>query len=602
MKQFLIHTFLILFITGGFAKSPGFIDSLLVELEFPQISDSQKIEILLRLCYYSINEPEEALLYGHEAISLAQKHEMKKQEAYAHGYIGRAQNNMGDYVKGIASFTLSAELFRDCEMYNEEGFALGAIASIFSRNDDFYNAISYNREALSVFEKHNDSISIATALLNIGESYRNIEVYDSAEYYYDKSYGILSHVSPALDSRVADNMWLITGNLGLIYSKQERFDEAQIKLSRAYDYFLAQGEQYRSLIYHAEIGKILVLKGHYEKGESLIQECLKIAHESSLKKLIRDLSRDLSLLYEGQGMKSKALQYYKQYKAYDDTLKDVDNIRQMEQMQSRYQITKREEEIEILNRINRLQRRLAYFLFGSILVFLVSLFLLFSSNRRIRKAYILLAEQKKLVEQKEEEKALLLKELNHRVKNNLQMVASLLSLHARQLKGHPASEALIEGKYRVEALTLIHQKLYRDDVDTVIDIKSYIKELTENLVMNFGHHFKLDMKLQPFFMKIDKAIPLGLVLNELLTNSLKYGGDNEGLSTLNVDLQNDGEEVKIHIYDNGKGMPDDFDMTKSKSFGLKLVHSLIKQVGGVVEYKKGEGAHWVLSVDTEDVI
>ncbi|MDA3929473.1 MAG: sensor histidine kinase, partial [Prolixibacteraceae bacterium] len=180
----------------------------------------------------------------------------------------------------------------------------------------------------------------------------------------------------------------------------------------------------------------------------------------------------------------------------------------------------------------------------------------------------------------------------------LQMVASLLNLHSRQLKGHPAAEALLEGKYRVEALTLIHQKLYRDDIDTKIDLKDYIEELTKNLVMNFGQNFDMELKLVPFIMKIDKAIPLGLVLNELVTNSLKYGQEDNESPKLAIVITKEAENVILTIKDNGKGLPDDFDFRKTDSFGLKLVHSLINQLGGKIDWNSKSGTCWTITLNT----
>lgn len=182
------------------------------------------------------------------------------------------------------------------------------------------------------------------------------------------------------------------------------------------------------------------------------------------------------------------------------------------------------------------------------------------------------------------------------------MVASLLSLHARQLKDHPAAEALMAGKYRVEALTLIHQKLYRDDIDTMIDVKNYIEELTSNLVMHFGKDFKLELFLSPFVMKIDKAIPLGLIINELVTNSLKYGGLDNPTPLLQISILSKAENMVIGIKDNGMGLPADFDISQSKSFGLKLVQSLVRQLGGKLTWTTEGGTQWQLVLNKEKIV
>ena len=182
------------------------------------------------------------------------------------------------------------------------------------------------------------------------------------------------------------------------------------------------------------------------------------------------------------------------------------------------------------------------------------------------------------------------------------MVASLLNLQARQLKGHPAAEALLSGKLRVEALTLIHRKLYRDDIDTTINISNYIEELSENLVMNFGQEFQLKRDLEPADVNIEKAIPLGLIINELITNSLKYGSSENQFPLLSISLNKHNDEMIIAISDNGKGLPPGFDWKKSDSFGLKLVHSLIGQLNGNIDYIYENGSKWKICIKSKDLV
>ncbi len=593
--------FLFLSITGGYSSSPGFIDSLTTLIyNNENTNDEQKMHYFLQMCYSSIDVPEKAVVYGNEALTLAQKIGNKKQQAFAYGYIGRALSNVGNYVDAIEAFTNSASLFNEMNLSSNEAFALASIGVIFSKNGDLTNSIRYYRDALNVFKSKADTLQIATSFLNIGEGYRLAGLIDSAQIYYLYADSMFRKIDNSNET-AKDNLAIISGNLGIIYAHKGNYSQAQKKLFDAYSYFFDINDFYRASVYVGELGKLNIIQKNYQTGENLLHQSLDLAKNESNKEQIRDMNLQLSDYYQQIGKHNKALKHYKCYKAYDDTLKNVENVRKMEQMQSLFQLNKKDDEIESLNRINILQRKLAYFLSAGVVFFLVFVFLLINSNRKISRAVRVISHQKDLVETKEQEKALLLRELNHRVKNNLQMVASLLSLHARQLKGHPAADALLAGKYRVEALTLIHQKLYRADVDTVIDITAYIKELADNLILNFGHDFELVLKLEPFLMKIDKAIPLGLVVNELITNSLKYGRNADGESLLKIELKKYTDEVFIHIRDKGVGLPDNFDLSKTHSFGLKLVHSLIKQLGGVIEYKSEAGTHWIICLDIEKI-
>lgn len=597
MRNYIIFFILFFNVTLKCFALQGDIDSLKLELNKEGVSDSLKNKLLLELSYYS-SSPEDGLVYGTQALLFAQKCGFKKYEAYAYGNIGNYERILGNKLLGIEALIKSATLFKEIELFDKEALALSSIGSAFLTEAYIENSIKYYSQALILFLVYKDSFQVANTQLNIGEAYRTCNELDSAVFYFNVAFDNLKAIKDGNKKEIAIRKAIIQGNLGMVHFEQEKYQLAKSELIEAISFFKKIDDDYYVSVYQCELGKICLLEGRVAKGEKLICNSLEMAKEAQLKEQIRDFSLELSSFYEKQNLPDKALLYYKQYKTYDDSLKNVENVRKMEQQQSKFELGKKEEEISILNRINRLQRSLGYALSGGSLILIVFFFILFQTNRKIKLSNQKITEQNLLVEQREKEKALLLKELNHRVKNNLQMVASLLNLHARQLKDHPAAEALMEGKYRVEALTLIHQKLYRDDVDTKINIKDYIEELASNLVLNFGHDFRLDLNLEAFIMKIDKAIPLGLIINELITNSLKYGHENNESPILKIDVKNNKTQLVITIEDNGVGLPADFDFRRTESFGLKLVHSLVKQLGGVIEWESNKGTCWKLVLDT----
>lgn len=588
---------LLIIAIGGFSQSLDLLDSLKKELDTKELSDEKKVYLLLKLSYAFRNEPSKELAYGKEALRLAQKTGRKNLEAYAYQYIGDSESNLGNRLEGIEALINSANRFRELNMNKNLASTLASIGFLFSTEKDLPNSIKYNKQALNSFAEIQDSFFIASIEGNIGETYRLMNMLDSAEYYSNLALVNLNQIGNGDFVRIEQGEKTMIGNLGMIHLQQGKLDQARGELTQALAFFEQKQDPYRTSVYQSEMGKLLILEGETDEGEQLINESLEMAQAAELKDQIRDFNLQLSTFYESQHQFEQALYHFKQYKNYDDTLKNVENVRKLEQQQSHFELTKKEEEIDNLNRINKLQRVLSFILFGSAIVFLVLMGVLLQANTKVKKVNVQILEQKLLVEQREKEKALLLRELNHRVKNNLQMVASLLSLHARQLKGHPAAEALMAGKYRVEALTLIHQKLYRDDIDTKIDIKDYIEELSQNLVMNFGQQFHLELKLNSLIMKIDKAIPLGLIINELVTNSLKYGAIENEIPVLEIGINDEGQNVQIVIADNGKGLPENFDFRKSNSFGLKLVHSLVKQLGGTIDCQSDDGIHWILTLD-----
>ncbi|EMS89668.1 PAS domain S-box protein [Leptospira noguchii str. Hook] len=181
-----------------------------------------------------------------------------------------------------------------------------------------------------------------------------------------------------------------------------------------------------------------------------------------------------------------------------------------------------------------------------------------------------------------EEKEVMLKEIHHRVKNNLQVVASLLSLQSEHYGNERISRILKECERRIQSMALIHKELYQSENITKIDFYDYLNTLLVSLLHSFGKEKKVEFKIssKPNFVSIETAIPLGLIVNELATNSLKYAFSNGKDGLISVHLRLDVLESVLEVEDNGIGMPEEFDLDKSESLGLKLVEILARQLRG----------------------
>ncbi len=194
----------------------------------------------------------------------------------------------------------------------------------------------------------------------------------------------------------------------------------------------------------------------------------------------------------------------------------------------------------------------------------------------------LIAEQKHIIENALVEKDSLLKEIHHRVKNNLQMVSSLLSLQTKNTRSKAAIEALEEGKSRVKAMALIHQKLYQNDDLSVIEMQGYIESLVNSVQSVFkkgGHNINITIDAEGVELDIDRAIPFGLILNELVSNSFKYAfpeGSENG--KIYIHLRKTGEQGYFEYTDNGVGLPDDSEERANSSMGIRLMNRLVNQL------------------------
>ena len=193
-----------------------------------------------------------------------------------------------------------------------------------------------------------------------------------------------------------------------------------------------------------------------------------------------------------------------------------------------------------------------------------------------------------------EEKEVLLKEIHHRVKNNLQVISSLLKLQAGYIKDDRILEVFKESQNRVRAMALIHEKLYQSDDLAKTDFAEYIRSLVTNLFRSYSissRLIKFNVQVQDVRLSIDTAIPCGLIINELISNSLKYAFSRGQSGEISISLSSEAADYyTLTVQDNGSGFPTDLDFRNTKSLGLQLVCSLIKQLHGTIDLEHQHGA------------
>jgi len=190
------------------------------------------------------------------------------------------------------------------------------------------------------------------------------------------------------------------------------------------------------------------------------------------------------------------------------------------------------------------------------------------------------------------EKELLVREVHHRVKNNFQIVSSLLELQSKGIEDEKALELANEGKNRVKSMALIHQKLYQNE-SGLVDFDEYIKLLVKELASLNTSGKKVTTKIasENMFFDVDTAIPLGLIINEIITNSYKYAFSNDKKHELEISIsKEENEEYTLIVKDNGPGLDASYDIKKAKSLGLRLVTRLVKQLQGTLIQTNENGA------------
>ncbi|MCC6463337.1 MAG: tetratricopeptide repeat protein, partial [Saprospiraceae bacterium] len=287
-----------------------------------------------------------------------------------------------------------------------------------------------------------------------------------------------------------------------------------------------------------------------------------------------------SQIYEAMGAPGEALGTLRQYVEHHDSILNVERSRQIAELETRYETEKKESTIVRQQQALAQSRWQFWLVTGGLILALAVGGVLWRLTRQLRR--------------RNEEKEFLIKEIHHRVKNNLQILSSLLHLQARQITDENALDAVREGQNRVDAMGLIHQKLYMGDNVAAVDMPDYLRHLGDTLLESFGltdERVQIRYAVQALRLDVDTAVPLGLIINELLTNSLKYAFPDGRAGQVDIALwQDEAGKLRLDVSDNGVGKAGAPALKGSTAFGTNLVQVLSKKLKGSLQTSEaGEG-------------
>ncbi len=234
----------------------------------------------------------------------------------------------------------------------------------------------------------------------------------------------------------------------------------------------------------------------------------------------------------------------------------------------------------------RKERQTKWLLAGGAALVLISGLSIFSLYKKQKAKNLIIERQAADLE-------VLMKEIHHRVKNNLQIVSSLLDLQGHYITDAQASEAVKEGKNRVQSMALIHQNLYSEGNIKGIEVKGYISNLLQTLCASYNisnDKVKINAHIDNLNLDVDTMIPLGLVINELVSNAFKYAFKDKQTGELDIVLKEHAEKLHLLVKDNGAGFPEGLDVKNSKSFGLKMIRAFAQKLKASLDIYNKDGA------------
>jgi two-component sensor histidine kinase len=304
----------------------------------------------------------------------------------------------------------------------------------------------------------------------------------------------------------------------------------------------------------------------------------------------------------------QAINHLNQFRQLNDSIFTQTKIREAEDVQVKYETEKKEKDIKLLEQERNLQAiKLSKasvtrnWILGGAALLLVIMGLLIYNARLKQISTRKEAQQQNEIKQQNislrhlvDEKEWLLKEIHHRVKNNLQLVMSLLSSQSAFIDNAPALAAIRDSQHRVHAMSLIHQKLYNSENLSSIDMSFYIRELTSYLrdSLNAGQHIHFEYSIETLEMDVSQAIPLGLILNEAITNAIKYAFPDDRAGVISISLAACSDrQLLLSVSDNGIGIPPDFsfNIRKPGSLGMSLIEGLSADLQGKFMIQNNNG-------------
>lgn len=533
----------------------------------------------------------EALQLFEPCYKYFKKHKDSLQLAYVANQLGSMNVFMGYHKKAQKYLFEVYDIYQNLNNQKKLASATNGLAIFYSNIGQENTAIEKYKEALALYKITKDTIGQANVHANLGLTFTDLDRYKEAEYHL-KQQAHLDSLSKSQwglgfyfdfmgylkrkQGNLNDALWHNKKALEIRQQLPSHYNIAESRVSLADVYF--DLKQYNNAIYQAK--QILI---NAENRQSLHQQ------QAAYKVLANS--------YEAKKDFKISLNYFKNFQQISDSIYNQEQQEAIEDNNAKFQFQQQQNKISILNLENSSKEKLLSQKNNTILIITITLFLftllsglLFMSIRKYLK-------QKKSLSKALNEKEILFKEVHHRVKNNLQLISSLLTLQGASIDDESVQRAIKEGKTRVRSMALIHQDLYQNDTLRNVNAKTYLEKLTTELFDTYNitpEKVELKLELDNLEIDIDTLVPLGLIINELISNSLKYAFPDNKKGVISVSLKNTVTHFNLVIKDDGIGF--NMDKIAPTSFGKRLVTSLTEQIDGVISIKTTRGTSVHLTI------
>jgi len=572
-----------------------------------------------------------------QAISEFQEAGNKEGEGDATMEYAELQMYIGKIPQSLANFEKCISLYRGTTNKNLKK-AYSCAGLLYNQTGNLDKSLEYQLKAVSMLDDSGEESIDAAAILNYTAiTYFQIKDSENADRYFSRAYKIAKKYDDQelktmiLSNEILTLMRLSREREAIYYLKEMERDYNKLPVSsqrlltsRALmtyitmkDYKSAAPYVIKARNFSADNpptspfqGMFLppLFKYHfavkdYGTARTYADKYLVLAEHLQVTKDMETAHRMLFQLDSVASNFTSAIRHYELSQKYKDSLLNQEKNKEIASLQVAFESEKKDKNLLLAKESNKMLTKTSQLQqselekaalirkigIGFLVTFLIIIFLLYSRYRIKQRTNRMLESQKNEISQKNSslerlvsEKQLLLKEIHHRVKNNLQIVMSLLNSQSAYLKDQSAITAIRDSQHRVQSMSLIHQKLYKSSDLTAINMPEYISELVEYLQDSFdlGLRIHFEQDIENIEMDVSQAVPLGLILNEAITNAIKYAfPTREGKITISL-LHTRDNYFLLRIADNGIGLPANFEVKKAPSLGMRLMQGLSDDIEG----------------------
>ncbi|HMB63995.1 MAG TPA: histidine kinase dimerization/phosphoacceptor domain -containing protein [Eudoraea sp.] len=457
--------------------------------------------------------------------------------------------------------------------------AYSDLSNLFWKQGKFDMGLEYGLNSLKLFEERRIiDLDYDFTLYVVGNNYLELKDYEQALKYYNHAiaigerYGFYNNLSDVYISMVDLHAFL------------NQFEAAEEAGESALKYAALLENNFMLMRSWLSIGKLQNLQGKYTGAIESLVRCIEIATDNFGDAFyLSQAYETLGKAYAGNHQYQEAYASFEKYDQLKNVVFTAEADHRISLLQTEFEVAKKDGTIQLQGNKIKKQRSvqlLTALLTGLLLLYLVLLVKAYRSNIR----------KNKLLEKQNEEKEFLLKEIHHRVKNNLEIVSSLLSLQSAQIDDPNITEAIKKSQQRVHSMSMIHQKLYQGKSIAAIEMKDYFVNLGQFLIDSYGATDRIELKcaMPPLELDVDMAVPIGLIVNELLTNAMKYAFPEGCSGQITVDLRKVDSCLQLTVKDNGIGKVSE-GKASGTGFGTQLIDLLTRQLDGKMKLNVNEG-------------